>query len=164
MEKVSREMLIEYHSNNSGGCWWLDDEDWINLGKAGWKIKWYSDPTNCHACHGTGRDATMKEYYGGKDRKCISPFHGKEGRWLGALASEASKKFKTVKEAIVEFEKITGKKASDEGCNCCSPPHSFRWGEGKNSGYAGGEGCLKYLFPKKKIPKTLREALEKKKK
>jgi hypothetical protein len=33
-------MKVIYSSNNSGGNWWLSDEDWIALEKAGWKVKW----------------------------------------------------------------------------------------------------------------------------
>ena len=97
-------MIIEYDSNNSGGDWWLKDEDWYNLEKAGWKIDWYKDEKDIL----------------GKKRE----------RWLGALARGAEKEFNTPKEAIIEFEKITGQDASAEGCNCCGPPHSFSWGDG----------------------------------
>lgn len=31
---------VEYSSNNSGGYWWLTDEDWKNLEKAGWEVDW----------------------------------------------------------------------------------------------------------------------------
>lgn len=33
-------MIVEYSSNNSGGDWWLSDDDWKNLESAGWKVKW----------------------------------------------------------------------------------------------------------------------------
>ena len=81
-------MKVEYSSNNSGGYWWLKDEDWYALEKAGWEVKWKGE------------------------------------RWLGALASRAEKDFPSLKEAIMEFEKVTGQQASDEGCNCCGPPHN----------------------------------------
>ena len=32
--------MIRYDSNNSGGDWWLTDEDWKNLEKVGWVIDW----------------------------------------------------------------------------------------------------------------------------
>lgn len=31
---------ITYDSNNSGGNWWLSDEDWKKLEKAGWNVDW----------------------------------------------------------------------------------------------------------------------------
>ena len=30
----------EYDSNNSGGSWWLSDQNWIDLEQAGWKVEW----------------------------------------------------------------------------------------------------------------------------
>lgn len=33
-------MKIEYSSNNSGGDWWLSDDDWKALEAAGWVIEW----------------------------------------------------------------------------------------------------------------------------
>ena len=33
-------MKIVYSSNNSGGSWWLSDEDWKKLEAAGWKVAW----------------------------------------------------------------------------------------------------------------------------
>ena len=102
-------MEIEYSSNNSGGSWWLKDEDWKALEAAGW--------------------------------------------WVG-LAKCAKKDFTTVKEALEEFERITGENVSDEGCNCCGAPHSFFW----EGGYCSGEDCLQYLYSN--VPSNLREAVE----
>lgn len=34
-------MLIEYDSNNSGGSWWLTDQDWKLLEDNGWKVAWH---------------------------------------------------------------------------------------------------------------------------
>lgn len=31
---------LEYASNNSGGSFWLSDEDWKNLAEAGWTVGW----------------------------------------------------------------------------------------------------------------------------
>jgi hypothetical protein len=33
-------MYVEYSSNNSGGNWWLSDQNWLDLEKAGWEVKW----------------------------------------------------------------------------------------------------------------------------
>jgi hypothetical protein len=33
-------ITLEYSSNNSGGSFWLSDEDWKNLEAAGWKVEW----------------------------------------------------------------------------------------------------------------------------
>lgn len=32
--------VIRYSSNNSGGSWWLSDDDWKALEKAGWVVDW----------------------------------------------------------------------------------------------------------------------------
>lgn len=121
-EGLERELMkIEYSSNNSGGGWWLSDENWKALEKAGWAVEW------------------------------------KKEKWLGALATSASKDFPTVAEAIREFESVTAQDASDEGCNCCGPPHSFSWDEGGH-GYASGSDCLQYMF--RHVPSSLREAAE----
>lgn len=53
-------------------------------------------------------------------------------RFLGTLAMSAKKEFNTLKEAIEEFENITGQDATDEGCSCCGPPHEFMWVRKRN--------------------------------
>jgi len=93
-------MYIEYSSNNSGGGWWLEDKDWINLEKAGWKVDWFAND----------EEMTFKD----KDGK----------RFLGALASRAYFKG-TEYEAIQSFQEITGENVEDEGCSCCGNPHNF---------------------------------------
>ncbi len=124
-------MKVKYDSNNSGGRWWLDDKDWYSLEKAGWKINWVKNEP-------------------------VGAFHDEDDRWLGALASSAEIEIGTIKEAIESFEKATGQDVSNEGCNCCGPPHCFDW-EDK---YASGEELLGYMFPKKKANKTKRQLLE----
>ncbi len=125
-------MLVKYSSNNSGGRWWLTDENWLALEAAGWKVRW------------------VKNEEVGLFRK-----EG-EDRWLGALAKEAEKEFETPGAAMREFEKVTGQTASDEGCNCCGAPHSFQWGEGDKWNYASGEDCLQFMF--KNVPRNLRDS------
>ena len=157
-------MLIRYSSNNSGGNWWLNDEDWKKLEKAGWEVQWIKDEKHpkkpnpeCSMCNGTG--------YSDKERclcfENILADHAKEGRWLGALAKEAEKEFDDINDAIKEFEKITKQDVSDEGCNCCGPPHSFSWEDEKGEyQYCSGDSCLEYLFQDKDLSKSKREYLE----
>jgi hypothetical protein len=96
-------MKVTYTSNNSGGNWWLTDKNWKDLEKAGWKVEWIKD----------------------------SPFHKdysevkKTGRWLGCLAKEASREGLHLREAVDEWENITGQCATDAGCPCCGQPHYF---------------------------------------
>ena len=53
-----------YRSNNSGGGWWLNDDDWKALESAGWDVEWV---------------------------KAGDRFADENGRWLGALATTASR-------------------------------------------------------------------------
>jgi hypothetical protein len=102
---------LEYSHNNSGGSWWLKDEDWFNLEKAGWTIQWCRDD----------------RFYGGE-------------RFLGALATTATKMVSDPKTEIREFEKITNQRVSDTGCSCCGSPHSFSWqDENDNLCFVSGE-------------------------
>lgn len=156
---------VRYHSNNSGGSWWLTDENWRQLEEAGWAVEW----GNSYFCHGE-YVSEWQEAPPGKPTPCPEgtecPGHRRYDsyaeaiaagdRFLGAIANYASVEVEEVGIAIREFERITGQVASDEGCNCCGAPHSFSW----DGGYASGEDCLPYLFPGKTIPKNLREALE----
>lgn len=82
-------MKVTYSSNNSGGRWWLSDQDWKNLEAGGWSVEW-------------------SNY-----------------RFLGELATTASKEFSSIKEAIKDWESITNKRATALGCSCCGTPHSF---------------------------------------
>jgi hypothetical protein len=128
-------MKIEYRSNNSGGSWWLEDQDWLALEAAGWQVHWVKD------------DPERMKW------ECA-----KTGRWLGALATSASKDFESPGEAIREFERITMQNTSNEGCNCCGAPHNFSWGEGADHTWASGDELLGYLYDK--VPGSLREACE----
>lgn len=109
-------MIVEYTSNNSGGEWWLDDNDWINLEKAGWKIAW------------VGLDFDYKDGNFQQDDEGFPKMLKirKVGeRWLGGLAKIAFYKCNSIEEAIKSFEDITGEYANSVGCECCGRPHSF---------------------------------------
>lgn len=93
-------MSIVYSSNNSGGSWWLSDDDWYNLEKAGWNVGWVKDD----------------EFFNGLSET---------GRWLGALATSATREGLSEDEAIAEWESVTGKDAYATGCSCCGKPHIF---------------------------------------
>lgn len=92
---------VEYHSNNSGGGWWMKDEDWFALEKAGWVVRW------------SKTDDFQSKY--------VEP----DGRYMGALAVYAIKQNTTLAEAIAEFDRVTSCYSADLGCNCCGTPHSF---------------------------------------
>ena len=94
---------IEYNSNNSGGEWWLSDQDWKDLEAAGWAVDWI---------------ATTKYPPLGRPRP--------DGRWLGALATSAYREGLSRDAAIAEWERVTGKDSEAGGCSCCGSPHYFR--------------------------------------
>ena len=106
--KVTRELRTYiYGSNNSGGHWWLTDEDWRNLELNGWLVYW----------GGWNKDYT--------DRKYKTAEEAEHDRWLGCLAKMAEKDFYSEEDAIREFEEITNQDYEDEGCYCCGEPHSI---------------------------------------
>jgi hypothetical protein len=120
-------MKIEYSSNNSGGEWWLKDKDWIALEAAGWSVPWgglaycgyEGDAKFCP------KPRCAKGKCGGHPKFKSHTEMTKADRWLGALAREASKEFKSVDEAKADFERITGQDTEAEGCRCCGEPHYF---------------------------------------
>lgn len=91
---------VDYDSNNSGGGWWLTDEDWLALEAAGWFVDWI-------------KDSEHHQRFGRADR------------WLGALAKSARRKGLSLRDAVAEWERVTGKSSTDAGCPCCGAPHSF---------------------------------------
>ncbi|UOW93054.1 hypothetical protein SEA_CAIB_70 [Gordonia phage CaiB] len=97
------EPYVEYHSNNSGGSFWLTDDDWRALEAAGWKVDWVATSTS-------GRYSWNEP--------------GAE-RYMGALATEARRYGVTLEQAIREFDSVTTQNSSDLGCSCCGTPHSF---------------------------------------
>ncbi len=121
-------ITLEYNSNNSGGSWWLDDEDWKALEKAGWNVKWVKDEP---------------------DRILNT---GEDDRWLGALAKKATIELDSeadIEDAISEWESITGQSRNSLGCNCCGPPHEFEYVDenGKSHyGYAHDSGYGAFSF------------------
>lgn len=94
-------MHVEYRSNNSGGDWWLTDDDWRALEAAGWEIRWF---------------AANRDVYRTLDA---------EGRFIGALADSAIRRQASLRDAVDEWERVTGKSSLDAGCPCCGQPHWF---------------------------------------
>lgn len=93
-------MKVRYSSNNSGGVWWLEDQDWRNLEAAGWTVEWVKDWGESVA---SGED-----------------------RWLGALATSATKDgFDDMWSAKDAWESVTRKYPDAVGCECCGKPHDF---------------------------------------
>jgi len=93
-------MKVEYSSNNSGGDWWLTDENWRALEAAGWEVAWF---------------AMSKDIF--------APY--KDGRWLGALATRATREGLSLRAAADEWVRVTGLDPTAAGCPCCGQPHTF---------------------------------------
>jgi hypothetical protein len=130
-------MRIKYDSNNSGGRWWLKDADWDALAAAGWRVRWGG---RLGGPHETPKVLTREQV--------------ETERYLGALAVVAEKDFETPGDAMREFEQLTGKSVTDEGCGCCGAPHAFYW----PNGGASGRECADYMF--ENAPLSYREAIE----
>tara|TARA_Y100001951_G_scaffold105377_1_gene122746 strand:+ start:6124 stop:6477 length:354 start_codon:yes stop_codon:yes gene_type:complete len=92
---------VEYDSNNSGGHWWLDDDQWRALEAAGWEVDWVAE------------------------KKSSFVTADSNGRWLGALAQSATRRGLSLNEAVDEWQRVTGECATDAGCPCCGVPHNF---------------------------------------
>jgi len=90
-----------YFSNNSGGKWWLTDENWCALEAAGWVVRWHRD------------DITV---YTQPDEN---------GRVLGALARYATRYGLSEEDAMREWEKVVALDPYSNGCDCCGRPHDF---------------------------------------
>ena len=124
-------MYVEYNSNNSGGHWWLDDNQWRALEAAGWKVAWYrlEHLYNEEGSHVIDDDGTPKLV---PIRQGNYPFglfvqRGSDGeyRFFGGLAQKAYRSGATLKDAVAEWEMITGISSTSDGCPCCGRPHSF---------------------------------------
>lgn len=120
---------VEYDSNNSGGDWWLSDDDWKALEAAGWKVAWSSLEYAYTTDGDYERDADSTPKLvpigeGGSDK--YSSYRDPDGRYLGALAKTAFKPGATsIRDAADEWVRVTGKNATEAGCPCCGNPHNF---------------------------------------
>ena len=108
-------MLIEYNTNNSGGDWWLSDQDWVALEDAGWEVAWVGKEKNKF----TGLD-TFWDYGNPRPNDFATA-----PRFLGTIAHSARKDFPTENMAKAEWEALLTKNPDVEGCSCCGQPHYF---------------------------------------
>lgn len=120
---------LEYRSNNSGGSWWLSDEDWKAMEEAGWKPR-----------YGKCLLFLDREDFPQNFEEALA--REDEVRWLGALATTAT--IETTREkarsVIEKWEDLTGMSVGDLGCGCCGPPHSFT--------FQGEDGSTDYYEPR----------------
>lgn len=127
-------MKVEYSSNNSGGSWWLSDDNWRALEEAGWTVE-YGQPYFCHSKYaslGGQRPTDLVECDSAKAckghravRTFAEAMRQTEVRWLGALAKSAFREGLSLRDAVDEWERVTGCSSTDAGCACCGQPHSF---------------------------------------
>lgn len=101
---------VELSENNSGGGWWLSDEDWKALERAGWVVDWAEN-----------RLKSNTEWL----RKSVSQDEHGVWRYMGALAHDAKRYGVSLRVAMAEFQDITGQDPDEEGCDCCGQPHYF---------------------------------------
>lgn len=120
---------VEYSSNNSGGDWWLSDDDWENLEKAGWEVAWggkyfcRSKSFMFTVPEGMAEPCADREKCQGHRRASTA---AEAERWLGALAKSATRTGLPLRDAIEEWERVTGQNAASLGCSCCGTPHYFQ--------------------------------------
>lgn len=141
-------MRVKYSANNSGGRDWLSSHDWQALEDAGWDVEWgglafcswrredIPEDQRCEdeeKCPGHRRALSQEELDGLIQKKGRTPF--------GWSTTHASVESETPEEAIRAFEKVTGQDASDEGCTCCGPPHTFKWGSYEDGTFGCVSGC-----------------------
>lgn len=153
---------VTYSSNNSGGGWWLKDEDWLKLERAGWTVLWGGEvfcnstyklfakgknanraPNTCPIEIRDGREFNTCQGHVAYDS--YDAMEADNGRWLDSAAREAHKEFDSLKDAILEWEKVTCMDASAEGCNCCGAPHTFS-SDTPSYEYVSGEDIVHLLY------------------
>lgn len=128
-------LKVDYTSNNSGGGWWLNDEDWLALEKAGWDVSWgptlfCKDRFGIASAYGVPAPAVCtgaKVCPGHQVAQSYDDIRENDKlRFLRAAATRASKHFESLAAGIQEWEEITKKDSSALGCyDCCGAPHSF---------------------------------------
>ncbi len=135
--------LLAYSSNNSGGYWWLTDEDWFALEDAGWIVHWEHPHEQAH---GDIVHEPTQYTFSGHDHSYSDELIAVERpdrdseRSLGALATSAVLQTTDPEAGIAQWEAITGQSSLEEGCNCCGEPHNFTFYNAEsNSSYSSVE-------------------------
>jgi hypothetical protein len=126
-------MYVEYSSNNSGGHWWMKDEDWKALERAGWIVVWASlaykyTPEGSHERDESGMPVLIPVSESKDKLNVAMQTRDANGvyRYMGALAKTAFKpNCNSLREAADEFDALTSCTATDAGCACCGQPHTF---------------------------------------
>jgi len=109
----------ELQENNSGGDWWLTEQDYKNLFAAGWKLPKDWDKPSYEG------DEPWEPFCGGAPVP-----HG----WRRSTYIRAS----SIGEAIRSFETATGRSFYERGCSCCGAPFAISR-VGKTFEYRSGD-------------------------
>ena len=119
--------ILSYENNNSGGVWWLSDQDWFALAEAGWTVHWAR--VNERSILGVASRIYVDADDPSDLIKPIPMPDINDGpiRYMGALAVSAAKRFVSAEVGALEFETVANQNLGDEGCNCCGQPHNMRW-------------------------------------
>ena len=136
MAKIKGDWYVKYTSNNSGGGWWLNDQNWIDLERSGWLVVWGEITFCCkeprartafftapkRLCAGT---LALGQCYGHATYQSYEEIVMHGSRYLGALATVAYYRCFDLDEGIVAWRAVTGQYPDAEGCTCCGEPHLF---------------------------------------
>jgi hypothetical protein len=134
---------VEYNSNNSGGRWWLSDQNWLDLEKAGWRVEWlrlanlFNEEGN-YVLDEEGLPLLVERTDPRIRKGDYVPRLDKDGRHLGALARQAYRVGLSLRDAASEWEKVTGLDSTAAGCSCCGQPHRFTEYDGEGKHVASG--------------------------
>lgn len=142
-------MKIIYSSYSDYKHWPLSHQDWLNLEKNGWSVDWFANMQE--------KPVSIREF------DCLDS----DSKWSkvkidilqGVWAISASKDFKSIGDAIREFEKITKQDVSETVPFSLSPHCFFVETERRSDFCYSGENLLRFLF-KKHTKKTKRQLLE----
>ena len=130
--KAKKAGYVEYNPNNSGGHWWLTDDNWRALEAAGWKVQWASTGfaytekgANELDADGTPKLVPIEKVKSKYRMMMTDKDEAGVYRYLGALARYAYRTGLPLREAVAEWERVTGASSTEAGCSCCGVPHTF---------------------------------------
>ena len=168
MRGLAGDGILTYNNNNSGGRWWLTDEDYKALEENGWTVHWiiltkrdlgpgmrdyvsvdtgkrYTDDPMDHLGH---YEPGPKHPGSSRDSEIIEvatsydeavDLAKRHGAYMGrALATSCAKAGPDPEALVEEWARITGQNPGDEGCNCCGKPHEFEWIDSEGESHYGG--------------------------
>jgi hypothetical protein len=106
-------MLYTFSENNSGGSWWLERADYDALRAAGWQ-----EPVAI--------DGPFAAYF---DEPGV-PYAWRHGWTLEC---------ESIRAAVENWEKATGREFFEQGCNCCGAPYSISGSDGDKWEHISGD-------------------------